>query len=68
MADITKCAGNDCKLKKSCYRYTARNSEFRQAYFVESPVNSDGFCDMYWGKNQDAILNQLNDITNGKTK
>jgi len=68
MADITKCTGKDCKSKESCYRYTAKDNEFRQAYFAESPINSDGFCCMYWGKEQDYILNDLNDIINGKTK
>jgi len=68
MADITKCTGKDCKSKESCYRYMAKESEFRQAYFAESPINKDGFCDMYWGKEQDYILNDLNNITNGKTK
>lgn len=68
MADITKCTGNGCKLKESCYRYTVKDSEFRQAYFAESPINLDSFCDMYWGENQNAILNHLKDITNGKTK
>jgi hypothetical protein len=68
MADITKCTGKDCKLKESCYRYIAKESEFRQAYFAESPINKDGFCNMYWSENQNAILNHLKDITNGKTK
>ena len=68
MADITKCFGMECKIKESCYRYTAKESEFRQAYFADLPINSDGSCDMYWGKEQENILNHLKDITNGKTK
>ena len=62
MADITMCPGTDCPHKESCYRYTARANEFRQAYFTEPPIK-DGKCDMYWGKNAEEVLNQLKEIT-----
>jgi len=66
MADITKCKGGNCNMKESCYRFTAKDSEYRQSYFSELPINKDGSCDMYWDKNQENILNQLKNITNGK--
>lgn len=51
MADITKCVGTDCSQKESCYRYTAPVSDFRQSWFCECPLKSDGKCDMYWDNN-----------------
>lgn len=44
--DITMCNGDNCPVKKKCYRYTAKPSEY-QSYFVESPIK-DGKCDHYW--------------------
>ena len=46
MADIAKCMGKDCKVKKSCYRFTAPPSEYWQSYIM--PQVKDGKCDMYW--------------------
>lgn len=61
MADITMCVGTDCPHKESCYRFTAKPNEYRQAYFTEPPIK-DGKCDMYWGENQMNIYNQLKEI------
>jgi hypothetical protein len=47
MADITKCKGTNCPMKQNCYRYTAKEDEFYQAYFTEVPIKKDE-CDMYW--------------------
>ena len=67
MPDITMCEGKDCPLKETCYRYTAKPSEFRQSYFAEVPFNKEEKkCDHFWGENQEAIWNQLKDIVNGK--
>jgi len=46
MADITKCMGRNCPRKKNCYRYTATENPFRQAYFTETPYK-DGKCDKF---------------------
>ena len=59
--DITMCRGTNCPAKESCYRYTAKPSEFRQSYFMEPPIK-DGKCDYYWGDTQHEIWNQLKDI------
>ena len=67
MPDITKCEGTDCPVKEKCYRFTARDSEFRQSYFVTPPYK-DGKCDHYWGENQEAIWDQLKSIVNGQTR
>jgi len=36
MSDITKCNGDDCPLKESCYRYTSLDGE-RQSYLSDIP-------------------------------
>ena len=64
MPDITMCSGEGCPVKEFCYRFTAKPNEYRQSYFVEPPIK-DGKCDHYWGDQQESILKQLKDITNG---
>ena len=50
MADITKCKGGDCPLKKKCYRYIALSSDYCQSYFKDIPYNYDKKeCLDYWG-------------------
>lgn len=46
MADITKCPGEGCGLKNVCYRYTAPENEYWQAYFGETPKVDP--CPFYW--------------------
>ena len=46
MADITKCSGKNCKLKKTCYRYVVPSGMW-QSYFAKPPIK-DGKCDAYW--------------------
>jgi len=46
MPDITKCPGDGCPLRDSCYRYTATPSPKHQSYF--SPPYADGTCHHYW--------------------
>lgn len=49
MADITMCKGEMCAKKETCYRYTAPVNEYRQSYFVASPINMlSGKCNEYW--------------------
>jgi hypothetical protein len=64
MPDITMCKGTDCPQKESCYRYTAKPSDW-QSYFSVPPIK-DGKCDMYWGDKAEAVFNQLKDIVEGK--
>ena len=65
MPDITMCKDNDCNLKETCYRYTAKPSEY-QYYFVDSPKGEDGKCDYYWGLSQVSIFEQLEEIVKPK--
>jgi hypothetical protein len=46
MSDIAKCTGKDCKVKESCYRFTAPSSDFWQSWM--KAIVKDGKCDMYW--------------------
>ena len=47
MSDITMCRDKTCKIKESCYRYTAKPNEYRQAYFMQSPRTTAG-CVYFW--------------------
>lgn len=47
MSDISKCKGEGCNKKKSCYRFLAPASDY-QAYFMDSPIKEDGTCNQYW--------------------
>ena len=46
MPDITMCEGADCPKKNSCYRYTAKASEYRQSFFINSPIKN-GKCEHF---------------------
>ena len=62
--DITMCPGTNCPHKETCYRYTAKPSDY-QSYFTEAPVK-DGKCEMYWGANAESVWNQINEIIETK--
>lgn len=47
MADISKCQGNDCTLKETCYRFTAIANPRWQSY-AGFKQKEDGTCDDYW--------------------
>ena len=55
------CMGTNCPQKEACYRFTAKPNQYRQSYFIEPPLK-EGKCEMYWGKNAEAIFNQLKEI------
>ncbi len=52
MADITKCKGVNCPLKETCYRYTAKESEYNQTWFLANNVgigkDEEFECVYYW--------------------
>ena len=50
MTDITKCKGEGCEAKNTCYRFTATTSKY-QAYFTESPIKN-GECEYYINHNR----------------
>jgi hypothetical protein len=65
--DITMCLGTNCPYKESCYRFTAKPSEYMQSYFMNPPIK-DGKCKMYWGDLAEAIWGQLKDIMRDESK
>jgi hypothetical protein len=66
MADITKCKGDGCHVKGTCYRFTAM-AGMRQSFFVQSPIK-DGECEMYWGEAAKATYDQFKEILNTNEK
>jgi len=54
MADITKCSGDNCPIKETCYRFTAVDSKWLQSYFEKIPYNHERkICDYFmkvWDK------------------
>lgn len=49
MADITKCSGEGCKIKETCYRFTAKSKPYRQSFFKSPPCDKGGkVCQKYW--------------------
>jgi hypothetical protein len=47
MSDITKCLGEGCVLRNTCYRYTAISNPHWQSFFTSSPLQENG-CEHYW--------------------
>jgi hypothetical protein len=66
MADITKCKGDGCRIKETCYRFRAM-AGMRQSFFVTSPIK-DGECEMYWGEAAKATYDQVKEILNSDKK
>jgi hypothetical protein len=64
MPDITMCPGTNCPHKESCYRFTAKASEY-QAFFIYTPIEN-GKCDYFWGVNAQSVWDQLKEIVKPK--
>ena len=53
MPDICMCPGEDCPIKKTCYRFTAKPSEYWQSYFMTPPYSKETkSCNSYWPEKQ----------------
>jgi hypothetical protein len=48
MPDISMCEGTGCPIKETCYRFTAKPSEYRQSYISVPPFKKDKTCEYYW--------------------
>ena len=55
MPDISMCRNDGCPLRKSCYRFTAIPSPFRQAYthFEYKEINNHLMCDGFMSNNRE---------------
>jgi len=62
MPDITMCSGEECPLKESCYRYTAKPSRY-QSYFFEPPIE-DGECNYFWTDKVRSKTDETEQIVN----
>ncbi len=76
--DITKCSGQDCPIKETCYRFTSKSSSPTQMYFDPIPgkwgwrreefANGDIFdhrefqCEMFWAEKNTEAINILENI------
>ena len=49
MPDISMCNGDGCEAKHTCYRFTAKPSEY-QSHFKPTPIENKG-CEYYWNIN-----------------
>jgi hypothetical protein len=45
---ISKCSGEGCQRRETCYRYTANADGPWQSYFSAPPGCEDGICPDYW--------------------
>jgi hypothetical protein len=71
LSDISKCRGNKCKVKDTCWRYKAPANPHYQSYF--NPIVLLGKCNEYWkiedNPNHCLICNSVNvDKCHIKTK
>jgi len=70
--DITRCKGDKCPVKDRCYRYISDlkdEEKIDESYFATPPftIEDKTFkCEMFWGENNDYIINQIENILNGK--
>ena len=65
MTPETFCTDKECPYKGICMRWsTSSDIEWR---FTESPRKGDS-CDMFWGRNQQNILDKLERIVKGEEK
>jgi hypothetical protein len=56
MPDISMCKNIHCPLKETCYRFTAKPSEYIQSYSDFAPrITKEGkvVCEYYWKVNPD---------------
>ena len=47
MPDISLCKNNDCPSKGTCYRYTAKASEYQQSYMAPKLSPREKKCDYF---------------------
>ena len=65
MMDMTFCKDAECPYITTCKRYS--DSAETMWRFTESPRKGDK-CEMYWGENQQNIMNMLESIVKGEER
>lgn len=67
--DIQFCRGAGCLLRDTCKRAKDERGD-DEIWFADEPfriIDGKFHCDLYWGKTQMSIFEQLKDVTNGQT-
>jgi hypothetical protein len=62
MPDITKCPGEDCPLRDSCYRFTSSASEYQSYSRYDLTDLKNGECTYYWGRAEVSWGKSLSDL------
>ena len=58
MSDITKCKGENCPLKETCWRFLAPEERLYQSYFLGIPYSKEKEkCEYYWEKEKSNVSN-----------
>lgn len=47
MPDITKCPGDGCAIKNSCYRYVSESDDY-QTWFDPTPAEEENNCEYFY--------------------
>ena len=59
MTDIMICSGENCPLKKKCYRYKAKINYLHQSYFMEAPYDKKKNECVYFFDKEEMIDQQI---------
>ena len=57
MNDITKCEGNNCPQKESCYRFLAKPDRL-QSYSAFDEIRTPEKCEYYWEEDNGRTTNR----------
>lgn len=65
MPDITLCRYEECEVKKTCYRYLSKGSNW-QSYFAEKPYKEGEDCSHYIEARSKSKMRRLDIQTEDK--
>ena len=60
MTDISKCNNQNCKIRNTCYRYRAADSDYQSYILIDKNVDSDKDCEHYWKVTSISEVERLN--------
>ena len=62
MTDICKCNNKNCKIRNSCYRFLADDSDYQAYFIVDKVVDNENDCNEYWKVTNDKEIERLNKL------
>ena len=65
MMDMTFCTDRECPAALFCKRFSIKEDIAWR--FTETPRNGD-YCDMFWGENQQSIMDMLERVVKGEER